>query len=99
MIISDLSHFEEVVAARSIVGGLATEAYSTITADELVSESLLDLLSPGTRKLLKETKVKVNTVTVEDQGVSATAKTATTKTNSSYLDKALSLEPDFGKKS
>ena len=81
MIISDLSHFEEVVAARSIIGGVATETYSTITADELVSESLLDLLSPATRKLLKKTKVKVNTVTVKDQGVSATAKTATTKTN------------------
>ena len=80
MIIYDLSHFEEAVSeAPSIVGGATKKVTSIITADKLISEALLDLLSDETIALLKKTKLKVETVTVKEKGVSATVKTATSK--------------------
>jgi hypothetical protein len=80
MIISDLSHFEEAVSeAPSIVGGAITKVTSIITADKLISEALLDLLSDETIASLKKTKLKVETVTLKQKGVSATVKTAKSK--------------------
>lgn len=80
MIISNLNHFEEVVAeAPSIVGGATTKKTSVITADELLSDFILDLLDKETIALLKKTKVKVQTITVKGKGVSATVKTGTAK--------------------
>lgn len=80
MIISDLSHFEEVVAeAPSIVGGTVTKKTTTITADQLLSDFVLDLLSPQSVALLKKTKVSVNSVTVKSKGAVATVKTGTAK--------------------
>ena len=79
MIISDLSHFEEVVSeAPSIVGG-AVKKNKTITADQLLSDFVLDLLPSGTVALLKKTKVTVKSVTNKNKGVSATAKVGTSK--------------------
>lgn len=79
MIISDLSHFEEVIPeAASVVGGATTKT-STISAYELFPDFFLDLLSPKSIALLKNTKVTLKTVTVKDKGVSATVKTGTSK--------------------
>jgi hypothetical protein len=78
MIISDLSHFEEVVSeAPSIVGGAATQ--KTTTADQLLSKDLLDRLSPESVARLRKIKVKVKTVTKKKKGVSVTVSTGTAK--------------------
>lgn len=79
MIISDLSHFEEVISeAPSIVGGATTKT-SNVSAYELLPDSVLDLLSSKSIALLKKTKLTLKTVTVKGKGVSATAKTGTSK--------------------
>lgn len=79
MIISDLSHFEEVISeAPSIVGGATTKT-STVSAYQLLPDSLLELLSPKSIALLKKTIVTIKTVTVKGKGVSATVKTGTSK--------------------
>lgn len=79
MNISDLSHLEEVVSeAPSIVGGEVTKESYTTTADQLVSDLLLKLLSPESITLLKNTEVEVNTVTLKSDGAVASATIATT---------------------
>ena len=79
MIISDLSHFEEIIfEAPSLVGGATTKT-STVNAYELLTDSFLDLLSPKSIALLKKLKVTLKTVTVKDKGVSTTVKTSTSK--------------------
>lgn len=79
MNISDLSHFEEFVSeASSIVGGEVTKETYTTTADKLISDILLDLLSPESIALLEKTEVELNTVTLKSDGASASATTVTT---------------------
>lgn len=79
MIISDLSHFEEVISeATSIIGGASTKN-STVSAYELLPDSLVELLSPKSIALLKKTKVSLKTVTVKGKGVSATVKAGSSK--------------------
>ncbi len=79
MIISDLSHFEEVIPeAPSIVGGATTKA-STVSAYELLPDFFLDLLPPKSIALLKKTKVTLKTVAVKGKGVSASVTTGTSK--------------------
>lgn len=71
MIISDLSHFEEVVfEAPSIVGGTTTTAFSTS-----LPSSLLRQLSPQLRALLRSLRGRVITVNLNNRNGSASVTT------------------------
>lgn len=73
MIISDLSHFEEVVSeAPTIVGG----ASYTTSCSSLLSSAFLKKLPAAFRNQLKKTKCRVNTLTVKSKGGYASATTA-----------------------
>lgn len=83
MIISDLSHFEEVVSeAPNIVGGSVT----LVTADQLLTESIRAKLSPEHLALLKKSKVKLNTVSGKKKGGS------TSKTTGSLTEGGVKVE-------
>lgn len=63
MIISDLSHFEEVVCeAPSIVGGATKTTFST-----KLPSSILNRLSGKLRNLVKDLKGKVTTIEITDK--------------------------------
>lgn len=93
MIISDLKHFEEVVGeATGVVGGaVTTKKTETITADQLLSDFILDLLSPASVALLKKTKVTIKSVTVKAKGASATAKIGTSQGGTVKVSSSFSL--------
>lgn len=81
MIISDLSHFEEVASeAPSIVGGGTKTSTTITTADKLLSSYFLKQLSPELRAILKKTKIRVTSVTSKYKGAFASATVGSSST-------------------